>query len=125
MEETNETTPTTEANNKIASGREHAQKALNAAGEAGKTVGETVKAQADHLVKVGKEHLGAAVKDLSDAANAKYSEFRDQANKKAGECRTKVQTYQTEVESYVRQKPLQSLGIAAAVGFLLGLILRR
>lgn len=125
MEETNEKTASNEAAKKIESGREHAKKALSAAGEAGKAVGDTVKKQADAVFKSGKEHLGAAAKDIGEAARAKYSEIREQANKAADDYKTKARSYQTEVESFVRQKPLQSLGIAAAVGFLLGLIFRR
>jgi ElaB/YqjD/DUF883 family membrane-anchored ribosome-binding protein len=36
-----------------------------------------------------------------------------------------AQSYQTEAEAYIRENPLQSVGIALGVGFLLGIIIRR
>lgn len=124
------------ADQKIESSTEHAKKALGAAAEATKVVSETVKKQAQTAIDAGREHLTAAAKDLSDAANAKYSDLREQALAKTDEIRGKAQaalgdaserakTYRSEAEVYIRENPLQSVGIAVGIGFLLGIILRR
>ena len=121
---------------KLESSSEHAKKALDAATDAGRAVGESVKKQAKAAYDAGREHLGAAAKDLGEAANASYSDLRDQAKTKADELRNRAQSaysdataraqdYQTEAESYIRENPIQSVAIALGVGFVLGLILRR
>jgi len=109
---------------------------LDAATEAGRAVGETVKKHAKSAYDAGREHLGAAAKDLGEAASASYGDIRDQARTKADEFRGRAQSvysdasayaqdYQSEAEAYIRSNPLQSVGIALGVGFLFGLILRR
>jgi ElaB/YqjD/DUF883 family membrane-anchored ribosome-binding protein len=124
------------ASKKLESSSEHAKKALDAATEAGRAVGENVKKQAKAAYDAGREHLGAAAKDLGEAANATYGDLRDQAKSKADELRgrahsaysdatARAQDYQTEAESYIRENPVQSVAIALGVGFVLGLILRR
>jgi len=124
------------ATKKLESSSEHAKKAIDAATDAGRAVGETVKKQAKAAYDAGREHLGAAAKDLGDAANATYGDLRDQARSKADEFRGRAQTayqdaaarvhdYQSDAESFIRENPLQSVGIALGVGFVLGLILRR
>ena len=121
---------------KLESSSEHAKKALDAAAEAGRAVGETVKKHAKSAYDAGREHLGAAAKDLGEAASASYGDIRDQARTKADEFRGRAQSvysdasayaqdYQSEAEAYIRSNPLQSVGIALGVGFLFGLILRR
>jgi len=121
---------------KLESSSEHAKKAIDAAAEAGRVVGETVKKHAKAAYDTGREHLGAAAKDLGEAATATYGDFREQAKYKAEELRGRAQSaysnaydyaqdYQGEAEAYIRANPLQSVGIALGVGFLLGLILRR
>jgi ElaB/YqjD/DUF883 family membrane-anchored ribosome-binding protein len=121
---------------KLESSSEHAKKAIDAAAEAGRVVGETVKKHAKAAYDTGREHLGAAAKDLGEAASATYGDFREQAKYKAEELRGRAQSaysnaydyaqdYQGEAEAYIRANPLQSVGIALGVGFLFGLILRR
>jgi len=121
---------------KLESSSEHAKKAIDAATEAGRVVGETVKKHAKAAYDAGREHLGAAAKDLGEAANAGYDDFREQARHKAEELRgraqsayqdasARAQSYQSDAEAYIRENPLQSVGIALGVGFVLGLILRR
>lgn len=133
MSETNDNTI---AAKKLESSSEHAKKALGAATEAGRAVGENVKKHAKVAYETGREHLGAAAKDLGDAATATYGDLRDQAKSKADELRGRAQSaytdataraqdYQTEAESYIRENPLHSVAIALGVGFVLGLILRR
>ena len=121
---------------KLESSTEHAKKALDAAASAGRVVGETVKAQAKQAYEASRGHLGAAAKDLGEAASSTYQDLRDQARVKTEDLRYRAnhllddatdyaQTYQTEAEAYIRENPLRSVGIALGVGFLLGIIIRR
>lgn len=114
-----------EVTKKLESGAEHAKKAMEAATEAGKAVGETVKKHAHTVIETGKEHLGAAAKDIGGAASATYDQIRGQARQVATDYRSKAENFQGEIESYVRENPLKAVGIALGAGFLLGVILRR
>ena len=136
MSETNSEEKTDVAHVKLESGAEHAKQALNAASEATKAVGETVKKQAQSAYETGREHLTAAAKDVSEAAAAKYGELRGQAKTVAeqykgraqsalSDATSKAQNFQGETESYIRTYPLKALGIAVGVGFVLGVIFRR
>ncbi len=131
-----DTTESHTAVQKLESSTEHAKKALDAAASAGRVVGETVKAQAKEAFEASRGHLGAAAKDLGEAASSTYQDLRDQARVKTEDLRYRAnhlfddatdyaQTYQTEAEAYIRENPLQSVGIALGVGFLLGIIIRR
>jgi len=120
-----ESTQSSEAAKKLESGAEHAKKAIGAAAEAGRAVTETVKKHAQSVLDTGKEHLGAAAKDIGDAATAKYGEIREQALTVAGDYKTKAKNFQSDVESYVRENPLKALGVAIGVGFVLGVLIRR
>jgi ElaB/YqjD/DUF883 family membrane-anchored ribosome-binding protein len=124
------------AQDKLGSGAEHAKQALSAATEATKTVSETVKKQAQSAYEVGREHLTAAAKDVTEAATAKYAELRGQARTAADQYKGRAQdawsdatvkahNYQSDAESYIRSYPLKAMGIAVGVGFLLGVVFRR
>jgi ElaB/YqjD/DUF883 family membrane-anchored ribosome-binding protein len=124
------------ATKKLESSAEHAKVALGAAAEAGKAVKETVKQQAQGVYSTGKEHLTAAAKDLSEAANVKYGELRGQATQAAQEykgraqaaisdAQSKAEDFQSEAEDYIRANPFKALGIAVGVGFVLGVLFRR
>ena len=124
------------AGQKLESSREHAKKAIDAAAEAGSAVGETIKKQAKTAYETGREHLGAAARDLGEAANATYGGIRDKATHGAGELKHRANSFaedaaarakecQTEAEAYIRQNPIQSVAIALGIGFILGIVLRR
>ncbi|HEY5705279.1 MAG TPA: hypothetical protein VIS96_06875 [Terrimicrobiaceae bacterium] len=136
MSETNNEEQTDVAHVKLESGAEHAKQAITAASEATKAVSETVKKQAQSAFETSREHLTAAAKDVSEAAAAKYGEFRGQAKSVAEDYKDraqsswtdatlKAQNFQSEAESYIKAYPLKALGIALGVGFVLGVIFRR
>lgn len=131
---------TTESSNlagqKLESGAAHAKAAIAETTAAAKDVFESGKQRAQTAISSSKEHLSQAAKDLGEAATAKYGELRTQAAQKAEEYKGRAQEafsgasgkahfYQSETEQYIREKPLQAVGIAVAVGFVLGLIMRR
>jgi len=135
MSETN-----TEASNiageKLESGKTHAKAALDETTAAAKEVFEVGKARAASAVSSSKEHLSQAAKDLGEAASVKYKDLRSQASVKAeeykgraqealGTATSKAKNFQGDTEQYIRDNPLQAIGIAAAAGFVLGLIMRR
>ena len=110
---------------KLESSTEHAKKALDAASEAGKAVGETVKKQAQTAYDAGREHLTAAAKDLGDAASVKYKEIRGKAQtvtedykgraKSAlDEATAKAQNFQGATSATNLSRPLASLSAWAS-----------
>lgn len=124
------------AGSKFESGTAHAKAALDETTAAAKEVFEAGKKRAVSAVSTSKEHLTQAAKDLGEAANAKYQDLRSQATNKAeeykgraqeafGTATAKAKTFQGDTEQYIRDNPLQAIGIAAAAGFVLGLIMRR
>lgn len=124
------------AKKKVESSSEHARKAWEATTQAAKHVSDTVKEEAQAVFSSGKDHLGKAAKNLSEAAADTYGSLRHEASKKMRTCReqteaafgeasAKVKILQSDIEKYVHSNPLKSIGIAAGVGFILGMILRR
>jgi ElaB/YqjD/DUF883 family membrane-anchored ribosome-binding protein len=130
------TEPTNVATEKFESGTAHAKAALEETTAAAKEVYETGKKRAQSAIAASKDHLTKAAKDIGEAAGAKYEDIRTQATSKAGEYKsraqqafsgatTRAQDVQGDAEQYIRDNPLQAVGIAAAVGFVIGLIMRR
>jgi ElaB/YqjD/DUF883 family membrane-anchored ribosome-binding protein len=136
MSETNSEQTGDVAHEKLESSAGHAKQAFSAASEATKAVSETVKKQAQSAYQVGREHLTAAARDVTDAATAKYEELRGQARTVAenykgraqsawSDATVKAHNFQSDAESYIRSYPLKSVGIAVGIGFVLGVIFRR
>lgn len=130
------TTESNIAGQKLESGTAHAKAALDETTAAAKEVYEAGRKRAQTAISSSKDHLSQAAKDLSDAATAKYQDVRSQATQKAEEYKgraqevyttatSKAQDFQGDAEQYIRDNPLQAIGIAAGVGFVLGLIMRR
>lgn len=92
--------------------------------------------EATEKFKSGKTHAAEAASNFKEAASAKLSDLRDTLNERADEYREKAnqvwsdtsgraRTLTEDGEDYIRENPLQAVGIAMAAGFILGLILRR
>jgi ElaB/YqjD/DUF883 family membrane-anchored ribosome-binding protein len=62
---------------------------------------------------------------LRDAATEKYGQLRDQAEEYYETGRQRAMEIEQSLEDYVRDKPIQSLLIAAGVGMLLGILWKR
>ena len=136
MSETNSEEKSDVTQAKLESSAEHAKQAINAASEATKTVGETVKRQAQSAYETGREHLTAAAKDVSDAAAAKYEAFRGQAKTFAEDYKGRAQSAWSDASVKAQNVramprltsdsyPLKAVGIALGVGFLMGVLFRR
>jgi ElaB/YqjD/DUF883 family membrane-anchored ribosome-binding protein len=62
---------------------------------------------------------------VRDAATEKYNQFSDQAKDYYNQGREAAQNVEQNIESYVQEKPIQALLIAAGVGLLLGVLWKR
>jgi len=62
---------------------------------------------------------------VRDAANEKYERVREQAGDYYRQGRETAQEWEHNLESYVQEKPLQAVLIAAGVGMLLGMLWKR
>ena len=92
-------------------------------GDAGNT-GTQGQGLADQAQQVGQNlrDLGSQVRDQ---AQQKYGELSDQAQEYYQQGRQKAQEWEEGLESYIQEKPLQAVMIAAGVGVLLGLLWKR
>ena len=63
--------------------------------------------------------------EYADRARSEADRLYRAGEKKAGEVAHYAEDYYDEVSDMIRRKPAQALGIAAGVGFLVGLILAR
>jgi ElaB/YqjD/DUF883 family membrane-anchored ribosome-binding protein len=66
--------------------------------------------------------LGGQVRD---AAREKYEQLTDQARSYYDEGRRAAQEWEQGFESFIQEKPMQAVLIAAGVGLLLGLLWKR
>lgn len=84
----------------------------------------------------GKTHAAEAAREFREAATAKAhdlretlteraGEYRDRANRAWSDTTVRARSLQEDGEDYIRENPLQAVGVALAAGFVLGLILRR
>ena len=62
---------------------------------------------------------------VSEAAHQKYGEVKDRAADYYNRSKETAQEWEQSLESYVQEKPLQAVLIAAGVGLIVGLIWRR
>jgi ElaB/YqjD/DUF883 family membrane-anchored ribosome-binding protein len=84
-------------------------------------VGEQVRDAATQV----SQNLREAGSQLRDQAQEKYNQLRDSASQYYEEGRQRAQEWEQNLESYVQEKPIQSLLIAAGVGLVIGFLWRR
>jgi ElaB/YqjD/DUF883 family membrane-anchored ribosome-binding protein len=79
---------------------------------------------ADQAQQVGQNlrDLGGQVRD---AAREKYQHLSEQAQDYYQQGREKAQEWEEGLESYIQEKPLQAVLIAAGIGVLIGLLWKR
>ncbi len=124
------------AESNLESSQAHAEAATNTGKAAAKDIYSSSKKKAEDAIATGKAQLSKAAQDLSDAGKAKYEDLKTQATARGevykakaedayGEAQAKAKVYQADTEQYIRDNPLQAVGIAAGIGFLIGIILRK
>ena len=73
--------------------------------------------------------VGEQIRDMGgqvrDAAREKYDQLRDQAGHYYEEGRQRVHEWEQNLESYVQERPVKSLIIAAGVDLVIGFLMRR
>src|SRR5690349_11771063 len=73
--------------------------------------------------------VGQNIRDMGtqarDMASERYNQLRDQAQNYYEQGRQRATEWEQGLESYVQEKPIQAVLIAAGVGVLLGLLWKR
>ncbi len=76
-------------------------------------------------VRRGAERVSTEVRRGAQVARERYDEAAENLREGYERVRTQVDDVSTQVNRYVRENPGKSVLIAASVGFLLGLLVRR
>lgn len=115
--------------------RSMADDAKHAASDAKQAASDTVdkiKHSASDLAATarerGEEFVASAKEkgaEYADRARSEADRLYREGERRAGEVAAHASDYYDEMSDMVRRKPAQALGIAAGVGFLVGLILAR
>ncbi|WP_134725872.1 DUF883 family protein [Paracoccus luteus] len=84
-------------------------------------IAATARERGEEFVATAKEK-GA---EYADRARSEADRLYREGERRAGEMAAHASDYYDEMSDMVRRKPAQALGIAAGVGFLVGLILAR
>lgn len=96
--------------------------------EAGHTAAAGVQ-QLKDTVKETASQVGQQVKDVAgqyrDVAREQYDHLRQQAHDYYDQGVETASEWQDSLESYIQEKPIKSLLIAAGVGMLLGILWKR
>ncbi len=72
-----------------------------------------------------REQATEAAQNIRDAAREKYEELSEQARHYYDQGRDMAREWEEGLESYVREKPLQAVLIAAGIGLVLGMLWKR
>lgn len=91
------------------------------AGDEAQNAADTLRDTASQ-VKDNLRDLGSQVRT---AATDQYDHLRQQATDYYSEGRARAEDFEHSLESYVQEKPIQSLLIAAGVGVLMGVLWKR
>ncbi len=80
-------------------------------------------------VREAASEIGRKLRDagaqVREAASQKYEDLRNQASEYCEQGRERAEQWEQNIESYVREKPVKALLLAAGVGFLIGAIWKR
>lgn len=103
-----------------------------AAGEKARPIAQSPEERAQLLKEAAaqkaqkfREYAGEKATQIADVAGEKAAQFKDAAGEHWEETRVKAREVHADLEEYIRQHPTKSVLVAAGVGFLLGLIVRR
>jgi ElaB/YqjD/DUF883 family membrane-anchored ribosome-binding protein len=90
----------------------------------GNAGGEQAQGIADKATQVGQNlrELGSQARDV---AGQKYEQLRDSAADYYQQGKDRAVEWEHSLESYVHEKPLQAVLIAAGIGVLLGILWKR
>lgn len=66
-----------------------------------------------------------SAKDMASRASQRAADARQQLNQRASDAKQQLDQGMDMTTEYIKERPLQSVAIAAGVGFLLGALLRR
>jgi ElaB/YqjD/DUF883 family membrane-anchored ribosome-binding protein len=86
---------------------------------------QTSTGQDGHDAAERHNHMQETGKEIRDRAQELMTQGKDVAAEYYEEGRNQILAWQQQLETQVREKPLQSLFIAAGVGLLFGLLRRR
>ena len=86
---------------------------------------DTLKADIATLTSLIGELSEAKTKDMRDKAYDAGRKARETAYEKGHEARETAEAYYAEAEETVRRQPMASLGLAAGLGFLVGMMTAR
>jgi ElaB/YqjD/DUF883 family membrane-anchored ribosome-binding protein len=81
--------------------------------------------QASKDLRRGAERAGKEVRKSADAARETYRDAADKVQKSYKRTRSEVKRIGRDVGEYVRENPGKAVLIAAGIGFLVGLVVRR
>lgn len=90
-------------------------------GQASTHVGQNIRDMGSHVRDVAAEKY----QQVRDQASEKYSELREQAANCYEKGRQRATEWEQSLETYVREKPIQAILMAAGVGVLLGILWKR
>jgi ElaB/YqjD/DUF883 family membrane-anchored ribosome-binding protein len=76
----------------------------------------------EHAAQTLKHETGAEARAMRDSLQVRAQELRQTAADKAQQARAKANWYADETARHVQASPLKAIGIAAAVGAVLGLL---
>ncbi|MFC3607072.1 DUF883 family protein [Stutzerimonas tarimensis] len=85
----------------------------------------TLIADAERLLKFTQGSTDSQASELREKVNENISRAKSMLHEREEDVRGQCQVYMQSTEEYVHSRPWQALGIAAGVGFLLGLVTRR
>jgi len=97
-------------------------------GETNKGTGDAGQGEQGNISQAATQ-VGQNIREMGtqarDMASEKYNQLRDQAQDYYQQGRQRATEWEQGLESYVQEKPVQAVLIAAGVGVLLGLLWKR